>query len=184
MTLQPKYPWKAGSEKNSKLITRLNTGWKWLNFSNGSILSFWFEGKNWLYSRVLTLQNVVTRPMPSSSASSSHTGRSVNRTRNMATVTMAFLHVPTSVTSFRHGFSGVLWKTYSWSWNQKRIWKHEKHIIHPYLILPIWVPGILSHIVPKEGIKAHQAGSRKKNKISWEYKSPVQWFKKQTYLKH
>lgn len=24
--LQPKYPWKAGSEKNSKLITRLNTG--------------------------------------------------------------------------------------------------------------------------------------------------------------
>lgn len=53
-------------------------------------------------------QNVVTRPIPSSSASSSHTGRSVKATRTMITVSNVLLQVPTSVTSFRHGFSGVL----------------------------------------------------------------------------
>ena len=55
-----------------------------------------------------THQNVVTRPIPSSSASSSHTGRSVKPTRKIHAETSIFLHVPTSVTSFKHGFSGVL----------------------------------------------------------------------------
>ena len=54
-------------------------------------------------------QNDVTSPTPSSSASSSHNGMRVNTTRNTEAIKAALLHVPTSLTSFKHGFSGVLW---------------------------------------------------------------------------
>ena len=53
-------------------------------------------------------QNEVTSPIPSSSASSSHKGSSIDTTRNTATITAVLLPVPTSDTSFKHGFSGVL----------------------------------------------------------------------------
>lgn len=53
-------------------------------------------------------QNAVVRPIPNSSASSSHTGRRVKTTREIVAIKAVCLNFPTPVTSFRHGFSGVL----------------------------------------------------------------------------
>jgi hypothetical protein len=53
-------------------------------------------------------QNEVTSPTPSSSASSSHNGMRVKTTRNTEAIKAALLQLPTSLTSFKHGFSGVL----------------------------------------------------------------------------
>ena len=74
---------------------------------------------------IIVHQNVVTRPIPSSSASSSHTGRRVRTTRKIATATSAFLQVPTSVTSFKQGFSGVLC---SYVWNKKKNYQIKRLI--------------------------------------------------------
>lgn len=57
---------------------------------------------------LLTSQKVATNPTPSSSASSSHKGSRVSTTRTKAAIKAVLLHVPTSVTSFKHGFSGAL----------------------------------------------------------------------------
>jgi hypothetical protein len=57
---------------------------------------------------VSSSQKEVTSPTPRSSASSSQSGMRVNTTRNTETINAALLHVPTSLTSFKQGFSGVL----------------------------------------------------------------------------
>lgn len=92
--------------KNKKLVKYYKGKYK-LNTTPSFFLSL-DHYQNWLILCTIH-QNVVTRPIPSSSASSSPTGRSVNTTRKIAVTTAAFLHVPTSVTSFKHAFSGALY---------------------------------------------------------------------------
>lgn len=94
---------------------------------------------------------MVTRPIPNSSASSSHTGKSIKTTRNIATVTAVLLHVPTSVTSFRQGFSGVLCENVTFYIEKP---SRDICVISDYTN---FIPGILAHTIPKEAIKVHQA---------------------------
>lgn len=67
-----------------------------------------FQDKNGFLYQSGTNYKDVTRPIPNSSAISSHTGRSVITTRKIAVANTAFRQVPTSDTSFKHGFSGFL----------------------------------------------------------------------------